>query len=366
MNDDLKFVKIVVVTPFPFIATEIGNKLARRGLSVLVITSSKIKEYKEAEFEKEVRVIFLGRNMMLDLVKALVALFSFKPHIILMYSGGGVLGLLMFPLVRICQIFYGVYTVSYVMEPIPRIGIKNPLIAWIETVLEVKFANLIITDAEKLKRLLLRFHKISPSKVAVFTNEWDAPYFYRYKVKEEGEKKWILFFGTVQEYKGLEYLIRAEPLITEKYPEVKIVIAGSGQEKYYSMIRDRSKYILLNKFISYKLGACLFQKSMIIVLPYTMGTVSGIIPVAYAFKKPIIATRVGSFDEVIEHGKTGILIPPQNPKALAEAVIMLLENTEMRKKLGEAGFSKLKSEMSWDVFIDKFMKTVLKTWKSSS
>jgi len=366
MNEALKFVKIVVVTPFPFVATEIGNRLARRGLSVLVITSSKIKEYKEAEFEKEVGVIFIGRNMILGLVKALVALFSFKPHIILMYSGGGVLGLLLFPLVRICQIFCGVYIVSYVMEPLPRIGIKNPLIVWIETVLEVKSANLIITDTEKLKRIIVKVHRISPSKVAAFTNEWDAPYFYRYKVKEEGEKKWILFFGTVQEHKGLEYLIRAEPLITEKHPEVKIVIAGNGQEKYYHMIRDRSKYILLNRFISYKIGALLFQKSMIIVLPYITGTVSGIIPVAYAFKKPIIATRVGSFDEVIEHGRTGILVPPRNPKALAEAIIMLLEDADMRKKLGEAGFSKLKSEMSWDVFIDKLMKRVLKTWKSSS
>jgi glycosyltransferase involved in cell wall biosynthesis len=90
-------------------------------------------------------------------------------------------------------------------------------------------------------------------------------------------------------------------------------------------------------------------------LPYVTGTVSGIIPVAYAFKKPIVATRVGGFDEVIQHGESGLLVEPRNPTELASAIVYLLKNDDLRRKLGEKGFEKLKREMSWDAFVSKLM-----------
>jgi len=348
--------KVVIITPFAFVAAEIANRLTRRNISVLLVLPLETKKIiKNAEFEKRIITFFISKNVIKDMIKIAITLFSFNPHVILMYSGGGVLGLLMSPFVKICQIFFGAKIVSCVMEPVPRIGIHNPSLAWIETKLEVKSANLIITDTEKLKRIIVKVHKVSPTKIVAFTNEWDAPCFYRWRMDNISEEKWILFFGTALEHKGLEYLIQAEPLITKKHPDAKIVIAGKGQEKYYSFIKNRDKYILLNRFIDYKEGALLFQKSMIIVLPYITGTVSGIIPVAYAFKKPIVATKVGCFDEVIEHGKTGILVPPRNPKALAEAITMLLENKDKRREMGEAGFSKLKTDLSWDKFVDRLM-----------
>jgi glycosyltransferase involved in cell wall biosynthesis len=221
----------------------------------------------------------------------------------------------------------------------------------------VKSASLIITDTEKLKKIIARVHKIPLGKIFAFTNEWDASLFYRWKRCNINEEKWVLFFGTALEHKGLEYLIQAEPMIARRHPDVRIVIAGKGQEKYYHLLKNKDRYVLLNRFIDYKEGAVLFQKSMVIVLPYITGTVSGIIPVAYAFKKPIVATRVGCFEEVIENGKTGILVPPRDPKALAEAIITLLENEDKRRRMGEAGFAKLKTEMSWDVFVDNLIAT---------
>lgn len=156
-------------------------------------------------------------------------------------------------------------------------------------------------------------------------------------------------------YKGLEYLLMAEPLIDKRFSSVRIVIAGKGQQKYYRYLRNRDRYILINRYITYKEAALLFQKSCMVVLPYVCATVSGIPGTAYAFKKPVIATKIGGFPEIIDDGKTGILVPPRDPKALAEAITTLLENSEKRKKMGEAGFVKLKTELSWDTTVDKLI-----------
>jgi RimJ/RimL family protein N-acetyltransferase len=206
-----------------------------------------------------------------------------------------------------------------------------------------------------LKRLIIGVHKVPPTRVFAFTNEWDVPCFTIPQSGEKEEEDWILFFGNVEDYKGLEYLILAEPLITSEIPRAKIVIAGRGQEKYYHLIRNKDNFLLLNKFVDYEEGSVLIKKSKIIVLPYKTGTVSGVIPVAYAFKKPIVATRVGCFDEVIKHGETGVLVEPHNPTELARALVYLLKDDELRRKLGEKGFEKLKRELSWDVFVSKLM-----------
>ncbi|MBS7654736.1 glycosyltransferase family 4 protein [Candidatus Bathyarchaeota archaeon] len=359
MTSKIDGLRVLIVTPFTFIAEEVAKRLAKKGVSILIISHQLTEEFMKDEKLKSIYFFSLRENSIDVVIKLLKTLISFKPNVIQMYTGGGILGLLTFPFIKICSIFFGSRIVSWIMEPVPRPGIYRPRLSWIETKLEARFASLIITDTEKLKKLIEKVHKIPPKKVIAFTNEWDATLFYRYR-KDYDERKWILFFGTVSENKGLEYLIKAEPIITKDNPDAKIVIAGRNQEKYYNLIKNKNNYILLNRFISYREGAELFQKSMIIVLPYTSGTVSGIIPVAYAFKKPIIATRVGCFDEVVEDGKTGILIPPRDHEALAKAIILLLEDKDKREGIGKSGFTKLKTEFSWDIVVDKMIAIYLK------
>jgi glycosyltransferase involved in cell wall biosynthesis len=74
-----------------------------------------------------------------------------------------------------------------------------------------------------------------------------------------------------------------------------------------------------------------------VVLPYVEASQSGVVPTAYGFKKPIIATNVGSIDEIVDDGKTGLIVPCQDPRALAEAIIKLLNDDELRKKWGKKG-----------------------------
>ncbi len=160
----------------------------------------------------------------------------------------------------------------------------------------------------------------------------------------------ILFFGRIWGYKGLEYLIRAEPLISREIPGVHITIAGTGEDfdRYRNMMRNPDRFTVLDRWIDDEDRAALFQRAAIVVLPYTSATQSGVVPLAYSFSKPVIATRVGAIPDSVDDGKTGILIPPRDAESLAQAVVSLLRDPARRFRMGEAGRRKLENECSPD------------------
>ena len=159
----------------------------------------------------------------------------------------------------------------------------------------------------------------------------------------------LLYFGRIWEYKGISYLIEAEPLISKKVPDVKIVIAGVGEDfdKYRAMIVNHERFVIHNKFIPHKMVTKLFQEASLIVLPYTDGSQSGVIPMAYAFKKPVVITNVGSLPENVDDGITGYIVPPKDSEKLAEAIIDLLIDAEKRKKMGMNAYRKTQEELAW-------------------
>jgi glycosyltransferase involved in cell wall biosynthesis len=163
------------------------------------------------------------------------------------------------------------------------------------------------------------------------------------------EKNTVLFFGLIREYKGLEYLIRAVPTISSSIPELKVIIAGDGDfTKYESLIDNTAHFEIHNRFIPDEEVSDLFERASVVVLPYTEASQSGVVPIAYAFKKPVVATNVGSLIEVVEDGVTGFVVPPRNTEALSDAIIKILENECLRKKMGENGYENMKKKMSWE------------------
>ena len=160
------------------------------------------------------------------------------------------------------------------------------------------------------------------------------------------EEPRILFFGRIWEYKGLEYLIRAEPLITSKVPQAKIVIAGRGEdfERYRRMMVHPERFIVHNEYVSDEKRADLFRRASVVVLPYIEASQSGVIPIAYRFGKPVVATTVGGLPFMVDHGRTGYLVPPRDSNALAEAIIPLLQSEELRRQFGENGRRKVNIE----------------------
>jgi glycosyltransferase involved in cell wall biosynthesis len=164
--------------------------------------------------------------------------------------------------------------------------------------------------------------------------------------KVQEEEPLVLFFGRIWEYKGLEYLIRAEPLITSRVPQAKIAIAGRGEDfdRYRRMMVHPERFIVHNEHVSDEKRAELFRRASVVVLPYIEGSQSGIIPIAYRFGKPVVSTTVGGLPDMVDHGRTGYLVPPRDPGALAEAIIPLLQDKELRRQFGENGRRKINAD----------------------
>jgi glycosyltransferase involved in cell wall biosynthesis len=149
----------------------------------------------------------------------------------------------------------------------------------------------------------------------------------------------------------LEFLIRAEPLITSRIPQAKIAIAGAGEdfERYRRMMVNPESFIIHNEIVSDEKRTELFRRASVVVLPYIEASQSHIISIAYRFGKPVVATRVGGLPEMVEDGKTGFLVAPRDVNALADAISRLIQNDEMRRTFGENGLRKINAECASEV-----------------
>lgn len=144
----------------------------------------------------------------------------------------------------------------------------------------------------------------------------------------------ILFFGYVRKYKGLNILIDSIPAIISENPKVKFLVVGEfydSIDKYIHQIdklkiNDNIKFI--NKFVPNEDVSKYYTAADLVALPYLNATQSGILNIAYGFKKPVIVTRVGGLaDDVIE-GKTGFIVEPQNPDEIVNKVLYFVENKD--------------------------------------
>jgi glycosyltransferase involved in cell wall biosynthesis len=164
----------------------------------------------------------------------------------------------------------------------------------------------------------------------------------------EEKEHLILFFGRIWEYKGLEYLIRAEPLISARVPDVRIVIAGQGEDfsRYTRMMVHPDRFIIHNEYISEERAAEYFRSASVVVLPYIEASQSGVIPLAYSAAKPVVATTVGGLPEMVEDGHTGYLVAPRDSAQLAEAITRLLLDKQLRRQIGANGKRKIEAECS--------------------
>ncbi len=165
----------------------------------------------------------------------------------------------------------------------------------------------------------------------------------------------ILFYGRIWAYKGLEYLIRAEPSITTRVPQARIVIAGQGEAltEYCNMMVHPESFQVHNTYISEDQQNVLFRQASVVVLPYIDASQSGVIPLAYTFAKPVVATTVGGLPEMVDDGCTGYLVPPRDSDALADAVVHLLQHPTLRHALGANGKRKIDTEWSPGVIAEQ-------------
>jgi len=167
---------------------------------------------------------------------------------------------------------------------------------------------------------------------------------------EQEEPETVLFFGRIKAYKGLEVLVGAMPLIKAAVPSVRfLVVGGEGDTAPYERLpgAQAAPVEWVNRFVTDAEAAAYFRRAALVALPYTDGSASGVMAAAYAFARPVVATRVGSLPDMVVDGVTGLLIPPGDPGALAEAISALLLDAPRRRAMGAAAWQWAHTHLSW-------------------
>ncbi len=176
----------------------------------------------------------------------------------------------------------------------------------------------------------------------------------------QGEKI-ILFFGFIRDYKGLDVLLKALPLLDEK-ENIKLLIAGefySNEREYKKLINElkiEKSLILKTDFIPASEVKYYFSACDVAVLPYKNASQSGIAQIAMNFNKPVIASNVGGLSEVVVNEKTGLLVEKNNPEKLAEAILNFYEKNLERDFVNNILLEK--DKYSWSNFSNRLLKFV--------
>jgi glycosyltransferase involved in cell wall biosynthesis len=151
----------------------------------------------------------------------------------------------------------------------------------------------------------------------------------------------LLFFGLIRDYKGLEVLLRALPEI----PDARLVVAGDPVDPVQPVEVDgRVEWRL--RFIPEPEVRELMARAAAVVLPYRRLDSSGVLATAIGYRRPVVVTDVGSLGEIVREFGAGEVVPPNDPRALAEACARLLEPKSLAAAY--AGADRAARELTWE------------------
>jgi D-inositol-3-phosphate glycosyltransferase len=175
-------------------------------------------------------------------------------------------------------------------------------------------------------------------------------------------QRYILFFGFIRKYKGLDILIEALGLLKNRENtegvNLKLLIAGEfyGDETFYKdLIKTQNienQVIIKSDYIPTEEVKYYFGAADVIVQPYRSATQSGISQIAYHFEKPMIVTNVGGLSEIVPNGEAGYVVEP-TPQYIANAIEKFYQNDNAIRL--EEGVRKNKGRFSWEAMVKVFL-----------
>ena len=222
----------------------------------------------------------------------------------------------------------------------------------------VAMANAVADDVRKLDKKG-RPIKLSPHPVYDRYGSIDIKENACRELNLNPETKYILFFGFIRRYKGLDLLMEAFADVRLRQYPVKLIVAGEFYEPeapYRELIRRYAlddDVLLHTHFIPDSEVARYFNVADIVAQPYRSATQSGVTQIAYHFEKPMLVTDVGGLAEIVPHGKVGYVVAPDK-ESVADALVDFLEHN--RSESFKANIQIEKKKFEWSEMSDALLK----------
>jgi glycosyltransferase involved in cell wall biosynthesis len=161
----------------------------------------------------------------------------------------------------------------------------------------------------------------------------------------------LLYAGRLIKWKGVEYLLRALPRLTEPWSLLWVAGEGPYEDDLREIARDagvENRVVFLGKLEQTDLAALYRSAGMLVATSFVNETFGMALCEAMACRAPVVASDFGGFREVVVDGETGLLARPQDPVDLAAKIDTLLADPDLRRTMGSAGRQRVLAMFSWE------------------
>ncbi len=242
-----------------------------------------------------------------------------------------------------------------VHDPISHSSVTND---WEENsrLMAFKNAKRFILLSDVLKREFSKNYSIPEVKIDIARMGEFSFLRYLRSLSPKKDFQYILFFGQILSYKGLEYLCEAMIKVHEVIPHLHLVIAGRGKMYFdYSKYENLNYFHLKNEYISIVDLSSLIRGSLFTICPYKDATQSGVVQTSFSCGTPMIVTDVGALPKAVTHNVTGLVVPPCDIDSLKNSIIELANNEDQLKMFRRNIVEEWQPSMEWSSIVDIYI-----------
>ena len=245
------------------------------------------------------------------------------------------------------------------MEPLrpwkaDQLGSGYLLSSWIEKT-AVETADRVIAVSAQMRADILQHFRVDPAKVVVIHNGIDPERFRRTERRDVLERRgvkppYVLFVGRITDQKGIFHLLEAARKLP---PHVQVVVCASAPDtpeieaRLKRAVAEHPNVLWIAEMVPLDEVIQLYSHAAVFACPSVYEPFGIINLEAMACETPVVASAVGGILEVVEDGRTGLLVPPASPDDLAAAIRRVLDDRELARAFGQAGRRRVEERFSW-------------------
>jgi len=245
------------------------------------------------------------------------------------------------------------------MEPLrpwkaDQLGSGYLLSSWIEKT-TVETADRVIAVSAQMRADILQYFQVDPAKVVVIHNGIDPERFRRTERRDVLERRgvkppYVLFVGRITDQKGIFHLLEAARKLP---PHVQVVVCASAPDtpeieaRLKRAVAEHPNVLWIAEMVPLDEVVQLYSHAAVFACPSVYEPFGIINLEAMACETPVVASAVGGILEVVEDGRTGLLVPPASPDDLAAAIRRVLDDRELARAFGQAGRRRVEERFSW-------------------